>query len=154
MAFDISQHELQEIISTTTRAESVRKEAAQEKEVFPGFQRLLEAYSSRSRAFFSRANTDKSTASWKIQDWTPHNTQLTTQLCSRKVKKEEEAGYDTTNSPDLLDMAAESLGSFVFADWLFLVCSTGWTFLTCPLCFHPKQFLRIWCDKHDLFITC
>lgn len=118
----------------------------QEEEVFAGFQRLLLAYSSQSRAFRSPVNTDMSKAKRVIPELPYHSIQLTTHLWGRKVGKK--SAYASANSPDLLDMAAESLGSFV------LVWNTCWTFLTLRLCFHQKQFLRICCDKRDLFITC
>lgn len=39
--FDFSQYQLHKIILTITMAESARKDAAQDKRAFPGFQRLL-----------------------------------------------------------------------------------------------------------------
>lgn len=107
-----------------------------------GFRRLRAAGQVLS---FLSPNTDKSTANWKIQDWTAHNMQLATQLSSRKVANK--SGCDDPNSPDRSDMAADSLGRFVLTDWLFLVCSS--TFLTYLLCFHQKQLLRI-CSDHLL----
>lgn len=84
--FDFSQSQLHKIISTITTTESEEGHSSGEK----GFSRLSEASVGLQQPVKCcpfLPNTDKSTANWKIQDWTAHSTQLATQLCSRKVAK-------------------------------------------------------------------